>query len=312
MRVYIILILIASIALKAEAQSRILHVMESPSSPKSLSLGNTKMGRTDDAYIYNNPSALFATNSKTADYSLGIIPSEDNNTYTLHTLTAGYGNNKSAFLAGGRFLSMGTFDDWLDNNMTEDVSRKKVSFYSYTIDLGYAYKFSNKVSAYSTIGYTREETISSIWAYRVDVGSNYNGNCTLLNRNIEYSVGISAGNLGKYFYKGKSDFLSPNIKLGGSVHIPTASEQILAVFIDGGAFLPVSDNKSSSSLSVGADYSFLKKYAIRFGGHTGDNDDFLSAGFGIKYQIFDLSFGSKIALRKDLNNMYMLGLKVEI
>lgn len=312
MRIYILLLFAIVAFFKAEAQSRILPVTESPSSPKSLSLGNSKMGNIDNAFIYNNPTALFYSTSKAVDYSLGIIPSESENTYLLHTLTTAYRNGKSAFFVGGRYLSMGSFDNWLNNDMEENSTLGKISFYSYTIDLGYAYKLNEAFSFYSTVGYVKEKTVASIWAYRVDLGSYYNGNGNLFNKDVTYSVGISAGNLGKYSYKSKTDFLSPNVRLGGSIMIPTASNQTIETFLDGGVFLPVADNKSTSFISIGFDYSFFKKYSLRIGGHSGDNDDFFSAGFGVKYKIFDFSFGSKIALRKDLENMYMLGLKVGI
>lgn len=312
MRIYILLLSVISIFLRVEAQSRILPILESPTSPKSLSMGSSKMGNVDNAFVYNNPTALFYSVSKTADYSLGIIPSEGENTYLLHTLTTAYRNRKSAFFAGGRYLSMDSFDNWLNSDMQEDVARGKMNFYSYTIDLGYAYKLNESFSLYFTIGYIKEKTVASIRAYRVDVGSYYNGNSNLFNKDVFYSVGISVGNLGKYSYNDKADFLSPSFRLGGSILIQTASDQTLETFLNGGIFLPVADNKSASFISIGFDYSFFKKYSLRIGGHSGDNDDFFSAGFGIKYKIFDFSFGTKIALRKDLENIYMLGLKVGI
>ena len=81
MRIYILLLLILSVVLKAEAQSRVLPVLESPTSPKSLSLGNSRMGNIDNAYIYNNPTALFSSTPINADYSLGIIPTEGDDDY---------------------------------------------------------------------------------------------------------------------------------------------------------------------------------------------------------------------------------------
>lgn len=312
MRIYILILLAISTFLRAEAQSRILPVSESPTSPKSLSLGNSRMGNIDNAFIYNNPTTLFYSASKAGDYSLGIIPSEGENTYLLHTLTAAYRNGESAFFIGGRHLSMGSFDNWLNSDMQEAAPLGKMNFYSYTIDLGYAYKLNESFSLYSTIGYIKEKTVASIWAYRVDVGSYYNGNSNLFNKEVTYSVGGSVGNLGKYSYKDRTNFLSPSLRLGGSILIPIVSNQTIETFLDGGIFLPVADNKSASFISVGFDYSFFKKYSLRIGGHSGDNDDFFSAGFGIKYKIFDFSFGSKIALHKDLENIYMLGLKVGI
>lgn len=310
MKIYILLFIILFTAIGAKAQSRILPVLESPTSPKSLSLGNSKMGNMDISFIYNNPTAIFSSAPINADYSLGFIPS-DEYTYKFHTLSGGYRRGKSGFMIGGRYLSMGAYDSWLNDNMeTEPLG--KIRFYSYTIDLGYAYKLDDTFSFYSTMGYAEEKTISSIRAYRLDVGINYNRNNTLFGKNIDYSVGLSVANLGRYTYHNNSDYMAPDIRLGGSVLMPTAANQNIELFIEGNAFLPVSDNKFSSSFACGVDYSFYRKYSLRVGGHCGEQDDFFSAGFGIKYSIFDLSFGSKISLRKDLNNIYMVGLKISI
>lgn len=312
MKVNIFTLIIISVVLQVKAQSRILPIIESPSSPKSLSLGNSKMGNMDNSFIYNNPTALFNTSLNNVDYSLGIIPSGGENTYLFHTLTAGYRNKKSAFFVGTRYLLMGSFDNWITIDMQEDESFGKMQFYSYTIDLAYAYKLNNSFSFYYTMGYAEEKTISSIRAYRMDIGSYYNSSAILFNRDIKYSIGVTVANFGKYSYRSKTDFLCPNIRVGGSAYIPTTTNQSMEVFLDGGVYLPVSENKYSSSFSTGIDYSFNKKYSFRLGGHLGDYDDFFSAGFGFKYRLFDFSLGSKIALHDDLNNAYMLGLKIGI
>lgn len=310
MKTYICLFLLLMGVIQVGAQTRVLPILESPTSPKSLSLGSSKMGNINSSFIYTNPAALFNSSRLHADYSFGWMPT-DGNTYQFHTLTTGYQTKKSGFMIGGRYLSMGSFDNWLNSNM-ENVGQGKVRFYSYTLDLGYAYKLNRAFSFYSTLGYAKEKTIFSMSAYYLGVGSYYSGNNLLFNKNIAYSIGLSATNLGKYTYRGNSEFLSPNIRLGGSMLIPTFSNQSLELFLDGGVYLPVSDNKWASSFSGGMDYSFLKKYSLRVGGHCGEQDDFLSAGVGVKLGVFDFIVGSKIALRSDLDNIYMVGLKVEL
>lgn len=312
MKVYIFALILIFASFENKAQSRILPILESPTSPKSMSLGNSKMGNMDNSFIYNNPTAIYNTSHNIIDYSMGIMPSQGENTCLFHTLTAGYKNKKSAFFMGTRYLSMGSFNKWTTINMQEDESLGKIKFYSYTIDLGYAYKLNKSFSFYYTMAYAEEKTINTIKAYRMDIGSYYNSKGKMFSREIQYSIGVSIANIGKYSYDNKSDFLCPNIRLGGSVNIQTTSNQSIEVFLDTGVYLPVSGNKYSSSISAGIDYSLKKKYSLRFGGHRGDYDDFFSAGLGLKYRYFDFSLGSKIALYDDLNNAYMLGIKIEI
>lgn len=310
MKIYILPVFMLFIVAEVEAQSRILPVSELPTSSQSLSLGNVRMGNMNSALIYNNPTAIFDSTPINDDYSLGFIPSGDD-TYLFHTLTAGYKRGKSGFVVGGRYLSMGSFDNWLNTDMA-DEPLGKIRFYSYTLDLGYAYKLNESFSFYSTMGYVEEKTTSAVRAYRLDVGSYYKANSLLFDKEIDYSIGLEVGNIEKYTYSGNSDFLAPNARLGASAMTETVANQSIGVFVEGGVFLPVANNEFASSFAAGIDYSFFKKYSISLGGHTGEQDDFLSAGFGVKYSLFDFSFGTKIALLNDLNDMYMLGLKIGI
>ncbi len=312
MRINLFLLVMMCVVLHTKAQSRILPVLETPSSPQSLSLGGVRMGDINQAYLYNNPTFLFHNASKSVDYSLGFIPSEGRQTYLFHTFTTAYRYKKSAFFLGGRYLTMGSLDDWFNNDYEKNSSLGKIDFYSYSLDVGYAYKPNQSFSFYSTAGYAEEKTVSSIRAYRMDFGASYEGTGKLFRAEMPYSIGLSVANLGKYSYKDQSDFLAPNVRLGGSVSIVTVTRQTMQVFVDGGAFLPVGENDFSSFFSGGVDYCFLNTYSLRIGGHTGDKDDFLSAGFGVKYRAFNVSLGAKIPLRKDLNSMYMLGLKMDI
>lgn len=327
-------IIMLSIAFQIDAQTRVLPIFESPTSPTSLSLGNVRMGDLKNSFIYNNPTAGFMLTKelassndlssmdnnyflsknytsprfKTADYSLGILPM-NGDTHLLHTLTAGYYTNKSGFLIGGRYLSMGSIDSWLDEDMNNQTLGKK-RFFSYTVDLGYTYCLNDKFSFYSTLSYAREKLVNNIDAYRLNIGGYYNGKNYLIGRQVNYSLGVAVDNVGMYSYSKKSKALAPDLKLGGSLLIPTIENQSMGLFIEENMYMPVSDNKFASSFSAGVDYTLLSKYSLRIGGHTGEHDDFLSAGFGIKYKIFDLNFGAKFALDQDLDNIYMVGLGI--
>lgn len=290
------------------AQERVIPLLEAPGSAQSLSMGSTNMIDAHEAYIYTNPTSIFKRDTKiSADYSIGILPT-DNETMLLHTLASGYKTNKNAFFVGARYFSMGSMKDTYDVQMNPELGNKKIDFYSYAIDLGYAYELNKSLSFYSKVGFANEKIISNMKAYHASVGSFYSNKV----RESTYSVGLEVSNLGAYSYKGESKVLAPLVKVGGSILFKTAENQKMEVATDYGMFIPVDNYKFQSHYSVGVDYTFFNNYSLRAGSHFGEKNDFFGAGIGIRYNSFAFSFASKIALHTDMSNIYMLGVNYSL
>lgn len=298
-----LLFIFICLVLNLEAQSRILPIIELPSGAKAIGLGGSKIGNTGNASIYGNPTAIFYNHRNSIDYSFGVIPTDSKNTYVFHSLSVGYKKNKNAFFVGGRYLSLGNSRDFM-----EAYADKKLSFYSHSLDVGYAYAANKSTSFYSSIAYVNEKTFVLTHALRFNVGSYFYGEHILAEKTMNYAIGISISNIGKYFYQEENGFLSPKASIGGTFLFPFSSNQEMTTCVQSNFFIPVSNSKFSSSTSVGIDYSFRKKYSIRVGGSLGDNDNFFAAGLGIKYRKIDVNVGAKLPFRKEVSNIYMFGL----
>ena len=140
----------------------------------------------------------------------------------------------------------------------------------------------------------------------------YLGHFELAGKPLSYSAGLSASNLGRYSYTGKSGMLSPRVGIGGNAVWQTAEGQSLALTVDGGMYMKTDDTKQSAELSGGIAYTAFSNYTLRIGGHTGDKDDYAAAGFSIAMKWITLHATAKIPLRNNLDAVYMAGLAVNL
>lgn len=286
----------------ALAQQRVIPLLEAPVSAESLAKGATTTGSSTSAFIYSNPSSVFNTTSQfSVDYSFGVFPTEDK-TMNIHSVSAAYKQNRSAFFIGGRYFSMGSITELWDSDMNPIEKGRTIDFYSYALDLGYAYQLSDSFVAYVKAGYANEKVISDVKAYHSSIGVFYNGN---INK-THYSLGVEASGLGVYNYKGKTKSLPGLLKLGGSILFLVQENQKLELASNYGLYLPYDEYKSKSHFNMGVNYTFWDKYSILTGGHLGEKNDYLTGGLGLKYNNFRINIASKFAMRTDLENAYML------
>ncbi|EKB06030.1 MULTISPECIES: PorV/PorQ family protein [Myroides] len=299
---YISTAALCSLTLSALGQQRGLPILETPASAESLGKGATTMAGASQAFIYSNPTSIFSTETKfNASYSVGLLPTDDKN-MSLHSISTAYQRDRSAFFLGARYFSMGSITEQWDGQMNPISDGRKLDFYSYTLDLGYAYRISNSFTAYTKLGFADEKVISDIKAYHATVGMFYTGNI----QETVYSLGVEVSNLGSYKYKDKTKSLQSLLKLGGSVLFPTYEHQKLEIASNYGLYLPIDDYTAKSHFNMGVNYTFLDKYSISTGGHLGEKNDYLTAGLGMRYQSFRFNLASKIGMRADLENVYML------
>ena len=306
----ITLILLAASAVSASAQGRILPVTEMPVSAETLAAGNA-MHSSTDTYIYADPALAFDSESRWhAVYSAALLPSNDG-THSLHTLSAAARFGSNAVFVGARYHDMGTMKTFVDNDMNE-TQHGSMSLSAYTVDAGYARLLTPNIAAWATAGLASEKTSATIFAVRMALGADYSGIASLAGKPLSYSAGLSASNLGRYSYTGKSGMLSPRVGIGGHAVWQTAEGQSLALTVDGGMYMKTDDTKQSAELSGGIAYTAFSNYTLRIGGHTGDKDDYAAAGFSIAMKWITLHATAKIPLRNNLDAVYMAGLAVNL
>lgn len=301
MKKLILYISMIGICMSLKAQSRYMAIYDMPVSVQSLSLGGCRLGMQQSAYIYSNPGSSFLGKDRrgSVDYSFGIVNDEIENMY-LHTLSASYRFGSHLIMGGIRYYDEGSIHNIVDKNMKTVLD--KLRLYTYTVDLGYGHQL-DKFSVYGLLGLASEKTISQINAYRISLGANFSDSF----KSMSYMVGVGLRNLGVVSYENENKSLTPLAHVGGSIMFPTRKEDSVGLFVDAGIYFFKDKPKRVSTLSLGIDYTFLKSYSLRLGGHTGEKDQYMSAGFGIKISQLTIDAGAKLACEKDLSDIYIIG-----
>ncbi|MEC4113378.1 PorV/PorQ family protein [Myroides pelagicus] len=288
------------------AQNRPIALIEAPVSPVSMSMGQVSMSRAAEGYVFLNPSAMLASGKHiSADYNIGFLPT-DESTMTLHTASVAYRYKNSAFFIGGRYFDMGSIDGFGQGEFNEGA--RKIDLQANTVNIGYAYQWTGALAVYSKVGMASEKMIHTGRAYHLALGAFYTGGLD----NLQYSIGAEIGNIGQYVYRDVSKQLSPKLSLGGDISMPTTSTQKITLAMDYSAYFATSGYDFSQQYSLGIDYSFYNRYAVRVGGLFGQGNDALSTGFGISYQSFTLNAAARFGLESTIYNSYMLGLSYAI
>ncbi|HEY9551330.1 MAG TPA: hypothetical protein VIQ97_03495 [Prevotella sp.] len=287
------------------AQGRRMPLADVPVSPYALGVGNAAKGHVPGSYVYGSKAAILYTDNKAseAEYAFGLV---DNATerYMLHTVSGAHHFGHNAIMGGLRYYSMGSIDRMVDVNLQPVGGKKR--FYTYSADLGYARALDSHWGVYATLNVATEKIISTMNAYGMELGGSFAGRV----KTVDYMLGLSVSRLGAYAYNGKSGLLSPLVSGGGSVSVPFSSLHRVSILVDGGVYIPVKEAKTAATFGGGIDYTLHDTYSLRVGGHTGEDDNYLSAGIGVRVGRFTLDVAAKLALEQGLANMYMAGLRV--
>ncbi|MCR4774565.1 MAG: PorV/PorQ family protein [Prevotella sp.] len=312
-----IAIMIAISGLTAKAQNRVLPIMELPASTEVLSLGGATTGNSTNAFIYSNPTALFTNldnnfKKPEIDYSYGRIEKvADKSSY--HTASIAYKlNERHALMFSMRYHDMGSISTFIDENMQEQDMDKE-DIYAMAYDFGYTTRFSNHFSAFISIGYASENITSSNGkhsSYTLDktikarLGACYTDSISIADKPMKYNIIIQANNLGNYWYKDEERNenihhpLSTRIGLGGNINTDLAPKHDIALTLDGGCYMKSGNSKQEKELAGGVTYRYIHKYAISFGGHIGDNNNFLTAGANVKARNATFGFATVLPLKR--------------
>lgn len=297
-RKHILAALAALLTLTSTAQSRRLAVTDMPASPKALALGGSALGA--EASIYADPALTAADTTATrAAYSFGLVDA-DAGRMRLHTLTASQHVGRGVLMLGARYYAQGRLERQLDIDMKPIGPRRRL--YSYLVDAGYA-RALGKWTVYGTMGIGSEKTTTQTTACRIGLGAALKGSWG----KASWEGTVAVRDLGFATADNKSAALAPLAHGGGRLSVPTAAGQVLTAVVDGGAYLPLDDNTCKGTFGGGLTYSFARRVEVRAGGHTGDGDDFVSAGLGVRVGIVRVDAGAKFGLASGLPNIYMVG-----
>lgn len=298
LRKYIIAAMAALSVFSSMAQSRSLAIADMPASPGTIAFGGSALGA--EGSIYADPALLpLDTTSTRVGYSYGLVDS-DAGRMNLHTLTASQRMGQGVLMLGFRYYAQGRLERQLDIDMKPIGHGRRL--YSYLVDAGYV-RAVGPWMLYGEMGVGSEKTVTQATACRVGLGAALTGSCGA----ATWEGTLAVRDLGFVMTGNKSEALAPLAHGGGRFRMPTFAGQVLTLVVDGGAYLPLGDNSCKGTFGGGLAYGFAKRVEIRAGGHTGDGDDFVSAGLGVRMGRVHVDVGTKFGLASGLPNVYMIG-----
>lgn len=203
----------------------------------------------------------------------------------------------------------------------------------YTIDLAYARKLNEYLSAAVTARYVRSDLTYDVrgngdkagQAVATDLALYFAKPVMLFGNDFDLSVGAVVSNLGtkiSYNEYGKSSNLPTNARLGAMLKYRQEEVHTMAVTADVNRLLVsgLGNYKSAGwkefTASVGLEYTYLDMFALR-GGYFGESykrgaGSFFSFGAGFKYEMLTIDIAYLVPDNSFYNrNTFKLGLQVE-
>ncbi|MBO5627237.1 MAG: hypothetical protein J5953_15815 [Prevotella sp.] len=309
-KIILLVLGLAVSCLAAFGQGRILPITETTTSALSLATGGTHLGSQTASLLYTNPTVALDLNRFEADYSLTYMPTDGEN-ILLHAPSVAVRTGKGAVLLGMRYMAMGTLNLVVDQQMQE-ITDKTIHMKSYTFDAGYAHPITRHLSAFATVGYATEKTAANVHGFYGSLGANYSDSTYLGKKKLDYTAGLSVSNLGGYSYDDEQGRLSPRVAVGGSMRLATARSQYLHLYAEAAHFFKSGKADGCSECVAGLGYTLFENYTLLAGGHSGDGNPAVTAGFMARFNSIVISIATRFGIQKDQNNSYMASVMLQL
>lgn len=292
MKVKYIILLASFIAVSLGAnaqQGRPLPILDQNPDARSAAMGGNIFGETSSSYIYINPTSLLYKDV-TWNVTLGakgFSKMVDSDRPILYNINGAYRWGDHAFFAGYRYLGGQKYTPI--NEM--GVEKKEVKPYDWTIDLGYAYKFNDNISAYGSMSIVYSYIGKKAQTVAFNIGAFYRNTFTMSDMEFDYVVGIKGMNMGPKIDYGKK-YSSANLpaSFGGGGEIGMEFATVHRVSLAGGMqyfYLP--KKAKAFSANIGGEYSFGKMIFARAGYNYQEHDmSHFAFGAGVAYKMLRL------------------------
>ena len=290
------------------AQGRPMPLLELPASPEVLATGNTARGEVHGNYLYTNPAAVFgASKPRGVDARFGIL-SVNNRTQTFQSVSADYRVGKNAFFLGTRYWNIGSVNTFVGLNM-QQTAHKKVSLDAFRIDVGYARALTPRWTAFIATGYANERGVTTQTAWQNTLGVQYADSTQVAQLPVRFAASVAAQNVGVVHYRHHTKALAPRLSAGGSIVLKPQSNHSFALYADAGFYPKMGGAQSAADLGAGIRYTLLRRYSLAAGHHTGDNDNYWTAGASVALGAFTLDAAAQLPHHREQGKLYLMGVR---
>lgn len=311
------LLLVATVGLATSAmvsaQTTAPHrILELSPDVASLALGGTHLVTKSNNYIYANPTKVFGTEKPLTIYASGefFAKFKDMKRESFGSVSAAYRlNDKHALFVGLRSLSglkLARVND-LGGEMEDQLLHPA----QMTFDAGYAFAFSDHLSAFATVSMLRSSTGQQSQSLFGGLGMSYNRSFELSGKSTHIEATLAGYNLGADVEVGKnmSYRLPSTVALGLGATMELATDHALGLQLQGARVTSYSETQ----IGAGMAYTLFKKYALR-GGYQYYNEDvtFTSVGLGWELGCMTLEATYRIGMGEYTKNSAAVGLSINI
>lgn len=305
----------------AKAQSRALPILETQTDARSAAMGGVSLMSTDRSYLYVNPTSLLYGDKKMTISASGLLFNspdlkeiesiEGNEMFTgvslgyrfldRHVVYAGFryqGGLKILGAVSGQF---------------EENTKKSYTPFDWSVDLGYAFRFTDQWAAFATGSFIQSYTGRTAYAGAFSVGANFNSKLQLGNYESMINVAAKVADFGTPVYYSTSDAyaLPTNAQLSADLAMPFDANNKLNVAL-GGKYYFLPTDAQLIQVGVGAEYTLYNMVSLRAGYQYGTRETSnWGAGIGVEFYDVKLDFGYVGGLGSFKSNQLLLTLSFD-
>ncbi len=303
----------SGITMQAQS-SRVLPFLETPSDARTAAMGNATLTQTDRNYLYTNPASIFNGNSRFTITAGGLMFNTPKNDFVSGNLLFG------AVSAGYRFLDrhvvyagyryQGGLKVAGRSSDQFGMKNKSYSPFDWALDLGYAFKFNDQLSAYATGSFIQSYTGRTAYAGAFSIGANY---LLALSERSDLNIGARVADFGTpIYYSSKEGYALPiNMQLTADYgQAFNDNHKVHGVIGCKYYFMP---NKAQVfQTNLGAEYTMYNIVSLRAGYQYGTKETSLwSVGAGAAYYGVKLDFGYQNVINKFGSDRFILTLSFD-
>lgn len=296
----------------ASAQTAAHRILELNPDVASLALGGTHLVTKTQNYLYANPTKVFDIEKTLTINGSGeyFAKFKDMKRESFGSISAAYRlNDKHALFAGFRKLS--GLKIARVNEVGQEVEDQLLRPAQMTFDAGYAFSFSDHLSAFATVSMLRSNTGRQSQSLFAGLGMSYTHTFDFLGKGTHFEATLAGYNLGEdvEYDKNISYRLPSTVALGLGATMELNTDHSLGLQAQGARVTSYSETQ----IGAGVEYIFRKKYALR-GGYQHYNKDvsFTSVGLGWHIGHLTLEAAYRIGMGEYTKNSAAFSISINI
>lgn len=298
----------ATLSLNAQ-ESRSLPFLEVSSDARSAAMGGSTMGEARSAYLYTNPTSLLTAEGRIyGSYSFGKYTSSELSEIQYHTVSAGYRlGSRHAFLLGSRY-----YKGLPTHKEDEYGERKQLKPMDYSVDIAYAYAFSDHLSAYVVGTFIQSYVGKVAFTGGGSVGLYYRNAPVSVETPLRYTIGLSADNIGgkvQYGKKGYEGKMPGSVAVGGDLMTRLTDQIGVGISMTHRLFF-TPNNASRYTGGIGLEADYMQKGFVRAGMQLMHESNVATFGAGCRLGAITLDGTYRKGMKDSGVDSFWVGLSV--